>query len=189
MEHTVPDTNVTIRSQMRAKRRALSTSERERAAKVVAEQLLTHPAYVTAQHIGAYIAHAGECDPKHLVAQALADGKAVYMPVLRSQAMVYVAWHQNTAMRKNQHGILEPALDANTPSLHGLNLDVVVMPLLAFKKSGHRLGQGGGHYDRHFAKHHPGCKPTLIGIAHGFQRHEGWQIQPWDVVCDTIVAV
>jgi 5-formyltetrahydrofolate cyclo-ligase len=70
-------------------------------------------------------------------------------------------------------------------------LDLVLTPLVAFDAQGHRLGMGGGFYDRSFAyllRHSRWLRPRLIGLAYDFQRQTRLPHQPWDVPLHAIAT-
>ena len=63
------------------------------------------------------------------------------------------------------------------------------MPLVGFDRLGHRLGMGGGFYDRTFAAESWRFRrPCLIGVAHDCQEVEQLSAQPWDVPLDALVT-
>jgi len=70
-------------------------------------------------------------------------------------------------------------------------LDLILLPLVAFDKSGHRLGMGGGYYDRtlaFLAHRRLWRKPHLLGTAYQFQQLETLPTQPWDIPLDGIAT-
>ncbi len=73
----------------------------------------------------------------------------------------------------------------------GIELDALILPLLAFDTQGQRLGMGGGFYDRSLAalRHRRRWRrPRLLGVAHGFQEVSELPREPWDVPLDGIVT-
>ena len=83
---------------------------------------------------------------------------------------------------------MEPAVD-DSEALDASELDLVLTPLVAFDDCGHRLGQGGGFYDRTFAfRHNQAAPPLLIGIAYAFQQRPRLEPQPWDLKVDLVVT-
>jgi 5-formyltetrahydrofolate cyclo-ligase len=89
----------------------------------------------------------------------------------------------------NRLGIPEPA-DTDA-SLAPDALDVVLVPLLGFDRRGHRLGFGGGYYDRSFAflrdVERP-AKPLLVGIGYALQEVERVPHEDWDVPLDYVAT-
>ena len=71
------------------------------------------------------------------------------------------------------------------------DLDVVLVPLLGFDRRGHRLGFGGGYYDRSFAFLNGRTdvgKPVLVGVAYSTQEIATLDEQPWDVRLDYVAT-
>jgi 5-formyltetrahydrofolate cyclo-ligase len=104
-------------------------------------------------------------------------------------------------MAKNVFGIPEPEGCKNTFPAAGL--DLVLAPLVAFDSQCHRIGMGGGYYDRTFAflntqKEKRGLasvdegelkdlsQPFLMGVAHVCQQVDVIQPESWDVTLDGI---
>jgi len=90
----------------------------------------------------------------------------------------------------NRYGIIEPDVGWGE-TRDARNLDIVLMPLLAFDRQGNRLGMGGGFYDRSLAfrrSRRHWTRPRLIGVAHAIQEHPSLPRQPWDVPLDAILT-
>jgi 5-formyltetrahydrofolate cyclo-ligase len=73
----------------------------------------------------------------------------------------HVLWEKDTIIDENQYGIPEPT---GGKSLDPVQLDIVLVPLLAFDHHGHRVGYGKGFYDRFLAKCRPDC--IFAGLSH-----------------------
>ena len=92
--------------------------------------------------------------------------------------------------KRNRYGITEPDVDWGE-TRDPRNLDILLMPLLAFDRQGNRLGMGGGFYDRSLAfrrSRRHWMRPRLIGVAHAIQEHPSLPRQPWDVPLDAILT-
>jgi 5-formyltetrahydrofolate cyclo-ligase len=90
----------------------------------------------------------------------------------------------------NCFGIPEPA-GASGRWLRGAELDVVLAPLVAFDRAGHRLGMGGGFYDRTFrfvVRRAEWRRPWIIGLAYDFQRVDALPVERWDVPLHAVVT-
>jgi 5-formyltetrahydrofolate cyclo-ligase len=164
-----------LRRHMRARRRALDVVSQRRAAHRLVRRMVLQSWYKRSRTLALYIAADGEIDP------AWADGKRVFLPQLRvGNRLVFREYRRGARLRRNRFGIPEP-LQGRTivPS----ELDVVLLPLVAFDRRGNRLGMGGGFYDRTFARLRRRSigAPGLIGLAHGFQQVAELADQPWDV--------
>jgi 5-formyltetrahydrofolate cyclo-ligase len=90
----------------------------------------------------------------------------------------------------NRFGIPEPAV-ARRDWRSARRLDVIVAPLVAFDRSGRRLGMGGGWYDRTlgFRRFHASFRrPWFIGLAYGFQEVARLEADAWDVPMDAVIT-
>ncbi len=144
-----------------------------------------------AKHIGFYMPFKGEINVHFFIQSTWAKYKSYYLPVLpknHSSALSFARVYHQTALRKNQFDILEPALSL-TNHRSAMLLDVVLCPLVAFDTLGHRLGMGAGFYDRTFAfKQSLNRKPWLVGVAYDFQECAYVPHHPRDVSLDAIVT-
>ncbi len=94
-------------------------------------------------------------------------------------------WNDETELIANRWGIEEPNPDTSQP-VDINTIDAVLVPLLAFDKKGHRVGYGGGYYDRFLAQ----CKAdTLkIGLSSFEPIEEIEDVNEWDVKLDYCVT-
>jgi 5-formyltetrahydrofolate cyclo-ligase len=141
------------------------------------------------QHIACYIPYQDEFDATPLIEAVWAAKKACYVPVVQAEKWLrFVRYDDGAALRKNQYGILEPTRQEQV--IPPDELDVVVLPLLAFDRYGHRLGTGGGYYDRTFAflRGEENPKPSLVGLAYAAQETTEIEADPWDVPLNAIVT-
>jgi 5-formyltetrahydrofolate cyclo-ligase len=84
--------------------------------------------------------------------------------VTRDAPLAFRAWSPGAALVPGPMGILEPPAAAAV-----LRPEVVLVPLLAFDGSGHRLGYGGGYYDRTLAALRAGGRVLVVGVAYSAQ--------------------
>ncbi|MCU7924609.1 MAG: 5-formyltetrahydrofolate cyclo-ligase [Candidatus Thiodiazotropha sp. (ex Dulcina madagascariensis)] len=140
-----------------------------------------------------YHAMRGEMDPAPLLQLAIRTGKTPYLPVLRqrpARGLWFAPYPQGAKLIDNRFGIPEPCFKHRRLVMPWA-LDLVFVPLIAFDAQGHRLGMGGGYYDRTFAykrqrTHLRG--PKLIGLAHEFQRVPRLSAKPWDIPLDAVIT-
>ncbi|MBI2382158.1 MAG: 5-formyltetrahydrofolate cyclo-ligase [Gammaproteobacteria bacterium] len=182
----------TLRKSMRARRRDLSPAERRAAAKGLRDRLLAFLPLRRAQRLALYLVNDGELDPAPLCAALWSLGKRVYLPVLHPFSpgrLLFMEYRPGDALVKNRYGIAEPRLRPER-LCPAWALDLVLTPLVAFDAEGHRLGMGGGYYDRSFAfKQARGrSRPMLVGLAYGFQRVERLPRACWDVPLEAIAT-
>lgn len=183
-----------LRQQLRALRRGLSVTERQRAARAVADRLTGWSWFAGASRIAGYWACDGELDPMPLLEFARLAGQRVYLPVLAdspSQSLWFACYRPDAPMRRNRFNIPEPEMPPEE-WLQPSALDLVLVPLVAFDLTGTRLGMGGGFYDRSFAflrePDYRGHRPRLVGLGYEIQNVAGLVRQPWDVPLDAAVT-
>ena len=148
------------------------------------------PFFLRAERIAFYLASDGELDPLPLLRSAVAMGKQCLLPVLHPlghRRLWFARWKPGEPLRPNRYGIPEPADRRYT--LSGCDLDLVIVPLVAFDQQGNRLGMGGGYYDRTFAPcRNRSRRPLLIGWAHALQEVPELPARPWDIPLDGLVT-
>jgi len=178
---------------MRARRRALSRNEQRTAAEGLARGLLRLRAFSNSRKIAVYHPSDGEIDP--LVAIDLAWGmrKSIYLPMLypgRNRVIRFSPYTESTLLRTNRFGIAEVPLPWGR-CLSPMELDLILLPLVAFDMHGGRIGMGGGFYDRSLAYlklRGQWRRPRLIGLAHELQRVGRIELEHWDIPLDGILT-
>lgn len=150
-------------------------------------QLLNHPAFVTATRVALYVPTQGEID---LLALTTVADKQFYLPRVTSRRTIeFVHYTPGQALVNNRYGIAEPPHTADTIATS--QLDLILLPLVAFDATGQRVGRGSGYYDRTLAfmqdpSHTP--RPRLIGVAYDFQKVDALTPNPWDVRLHQIIT-
>ncbi len=186
-------TKKSIRQKIRAQRRQLTAIQRQSAGLEVLRQLRRLPGFLTCKKIGAYIANDGELPLDYVVDFFWERKKNSYLPALfgkNTRLMHFGHFSKNSQFTLNRYGIPEPSSHIRR-QLKPQQLDLVLLPLVAFDANGNRLGMGGGFYDKTFAylrRRTNWRKPKLIGIAYDFQEAEHLPSEPWDVPLDYIVT-
>ena len=190
---TTSDTKREIRAMMRSKRRDLSSTDRERASLNLTKRLLALPGILHARRVAAYVANDGEIDPLPALTELVMTGVHGYLPVLfntRRPRVRFARYFPNAPLAKGRFDIPIPLHDQKN-LLDPVQLDWLLMPLVAFDANGNRLGMGGGFYDASLASRRAKknwLRPRLIGIAHEFQRVDGLSVDSWDIPLDGILT-
>ncbi len=179
-----------LRQSLAERRRALAPVERIAAAQGLRRSLEQLPEYLTDTRVAGYWATHGEL-PLNLVIPPLATrGQQFLLPMIgKGRRLRFAPWQSGEAVQPNRYGIPEPV--APRELLEPFQLDLVLVPLLGFDRRGHRLGYGGGYYDRSFAFLNEQVRPTeplLVGIAYDFQQLDIVNDEPWDVALDFIAT-
>jgi 5-formyltetrahydrofolate cyclo-ligase len=181
------------RQRIRQQRRQLTCQQRNQSAQEVAEHIIHSSIFRNSQQIAAYLPVQGELDPQPIIKAAWERRKKIYLPVLtpfNDSRLWFIRYEPSTRMLNNRFGIPEPVVK-HRQRLSAPSLDLVLMPLVGFDLQGHRLGMGGGFYDRSFAfllnRQHL-KKPRLIGLAYNFQEISQLTPEDWDVPLDAIAT-
>ncbi|MBF6058278.1 MULTISPECIES: 5-formyltetrahydrofolate cyclo-ligase [Thiomicrorhabdus] len=186
-----------IRRQIRNRRQALSHQKQnlhsQQVLDVLIETLFQEDEFQTPLKIALFLSQDGELGTHPTIDYLWQQSRhQLYLPVLETLPdwhMGFATYTPQSQMKANRFGINEPDL---LPEQHiaGEELNIVFMPLVAFDGNGHRLGMGGGFYDRSFAfkLKRPTAKPKLIGWAHSCQSVAKLPNEPWDVPLDGIVT-
>jgi 5-formyltetrahydrofolate cyclo-ligase len=175
---------------MAERRRALPPPARMAAAQGLRSSLETLPEYLTDLRVAGYWATGGEL-PLYLVIPPLATrGQRFLLPLLaKGKELHFAPWRDGEPIAPNRYGIPEPV--APREWFAPFQLDLVLVPLLAFDRRGQRLGYGGGYYDRSFAFLNEQSRPTeplLVGIAYDFQEVDAIEPARWDVPLDFVAT-
>lgn len=175
-----------LRRRIRRLRRELTPKQRRESAWRLRRIVIRSPAWRHARHVACYLPADGEIDVRPLIETGWRTRRHIYLPVLESLPtghMCFRRYSPGQLLRKNRFGIPEPR-GAGTEIRLARRLDLVLCPLVAFDAMGHRLGMGGGYYDRRFAflrgqRHWR--RPRLLGVGFAFQRVASLPAEPWDV--------
>ena len=165
-------------------RRAMSPVERERAAEALAHHLLALPALTRARSVAAYLSLPDEPPTGPAISGLLERGTVVWVPVVDSATTL--RWAQvspDEPTRVGRFGIAEPTGPTRGPDALG-ELDAVIVPALQVDHHGHRLGRGGGYYDRALAGH----AGLLIALLHDGELVTHVPHEPHDLVVDLVVC-
>ena len=174
-----------LRQELRDRRRLIDAPRRIAGAAQLARQLLSLPFAPTHGHVAGYWAMDGEI-ALNAWQLRLPTTVTYCLPVLAGEVLRFAPWRPGAALTSNRYGIPEPdiAIEATLPAEA---MDLVATPLVGFDAQGHRLGMGGGWYDRSFAfRRGQGPAPWLVGVGFSVQQVDHLVNEPWDVAVDAI---
>jgi 5-formyltetrahydrofolate cyclo-ligase len=126
-----------------------------------------------------------ELDPVPLMQKLAAQGARLALPAVpaRGKSLVFRAWSLADRLTLGPLGILEPS-----PAMAELIPDIMLVPLAAFDRLGHRIGYGAGHYDFTLA-HLRKLKPiSAIGVAFAAQEIKAVPALAHDVALDYVLT-
>jgi 5-formyltetrahydrofolate cyclo-ligase len=138
---------IALRDRIRTTRHRRPLLEVGTAARELADVLLAQPDVRRAATVAAYVSVGSEPGTGVLLDALTRAGKRVILPVLLPDGdLDWGTWHGSTALVPARKGLLEPVDRLGVDAIG--TADVVIVPGLAVSPTGHRLGQGGGSYDR-----------------------------------------
>ena len=162
---TVPEAKTALRREMRARLKRLTVAERATGAALICERVQGQDFWKSAKVVLLFAPLRDEVDIWPLVAIALAEGKTVTLPRFDALKNYYVAARVSDLERDlvaGEFGIREPA--PHCAAIPLANIDLALVPGLAFDSAGRRLGRGKGFYDRLLS--------NFAGIKCGVTREE-----------------
>jgi 5-formyltetrahydrofolate cyclo-ligase len=182
------DARTRLRQELRARRRAIPAPVRIAAAEALAARILALPFLPRRGEVAGYWAMDGEI-ALHVLQLRLPAGLRYCLPLLADDGQLcFARWSPGAPLATNRHGIPEPEVPADT-LLPPEAMSMVLLPLVGFDARGHRLGMGGGWYDRSFAfRNASGVMPPpwLVGVGFDVQRVPALDPAPWDVPLDAV---
>jgi len=139
-----------------------------------------------------YLVNDGEIDPCEVMAWCWQHKKRPFVPIVsnsNSTQLRFAEIKQDSDFAENKFGISEPVID-ESELVSADQLDLVLMPLVAFDCCGNRLGMGGGFYDTtfDFIRTQNVSRPVLIGIAHELQKVDRILSESWDIPLSIVVT-
>ncbi|SEM28564.1 5-formyltetrahydrofolate cyclo-ligase [Mesobacillus persicus] len=145
----------TLRNSMKSELEKLSLPVYEDLSYQIARRLFDDSSWKDADVIGMTISKAPEVDTFQLIRKAWEQGKTVVIPkcVPHTKEMVFRTLTRFSELEKVYFGLYEP-IPSETAEINAENIDLLVVPGLAYTTAGYRLGFGGGYYDRYLKKYH-----------------------------------
>lgn len=170
-----------LRKKIREQKRAMTPAEIEEKSRILGEKFLASEAYRNARTIYGYLPYNQEVRTVPMLRQALADGKKVAVPKVYGEEMKFLYITDLDRAEKGYAGIPEPIGDEPVAED---STALVLMPGLAFDPEGHRIGYGGGFYDKFLARE-PG-HPT-VALCYDFQVVPKLETEEFDVPVDLVI--
>jgi 5-formyltetrahydrofolate cyclo-ligase len=141
-----------LRARLRAARSDMTEGERDAAGRALRDHVLDMPEVATAGTVAAYYSLGTEPVSHGLVYALWKRGTYVLLPVLQDDGdLDWASYEGPSSLVAGRFGVMEPS-----EVLRGVSAvsraDVVIVPAMAVSRSGHRLGRGGGSYDRALAR-------------------------------------
>jgi 5-formyltetrahydrofolate cyclo-ligase len=173
-----------LRRDAAARRDSLAAEVRQAAAEAIAARKF--PLAVTSGLIvSGFMPMKSEISPLPLMRKLAGAGATLALPVIagRGKPLTMRAWRWNEPLAAGQWGIREPKPDAME-----VEPDILLVPLLAFDRSGHRIGYGAGYYDLTIARLRARKPVTAIGLAFAAQEVSAVPTTPHDERLDLVLT-
>lgn len=170
-----------LRKQIRDQKRAMTEEQIVSKSEALGRLFVASEAYKQAKTIYGYLPYNQEVRTTAMLQQALDDGKKVAVPKCYGDEMCFIYLDDLSKVEKGYCNIPEPIADdpiADDPTA------LVLMPGLAFDPQGHRMGYGGGFYDKFLAAepNHP-----TLALCYDFQMMEHLETEAHDIPVDTVL--
>ena len=170
-----------LRRSIRERKRAMTEEEIVSRSEKLGVLFAQSEAYKNAKTIYGYLPYNQEVRTVPMLEQALKDGKKVAVPKVYGDEMKFLYLDDLTQVEKGYAGIPEPIADGPVADD---DTALVLMPGLAFDPAGHRIGYGGGFYDKFLAAepNHP-----TLALCYEFQMLPELHTEEHDIPVDTVL--
>lgn len=179
-----------IRKEILEIRKKLDLETKSKYDKIIADKFFETSYYKEAKNIFIYISYDSEINTQSIITKAIKEGKNIYVPrtEFSTKLMDAVKINNFDKLIKSKYGILEPKEDE--PFINPNDLDLIVVPGVAFDKNGGRIGYGAGFYDRYFKKinYENKSKVMKLVLAYDFQLIDKVPTDKEDVSIDAIIT-
>lgn len=154
-----------IRSKILLKLKTQTEEDRSRKSRIIKEKLFRTEVFKRAKTVMIFISFGGEVETKEMIKEIRKSGKIVSVPVCeKDRIMRPSVFTEKAKLVRGLYEIYEPEIKK---FVNLENLDLIIVPGIAFDKKGNRLGRGKGYYDcflRHILP-----ETVSIGLAYDFQ--------------------
>lgn len=168
-----------IRREIKAQKKQLSDEDKTLAAEKTFAHLEKTADFMLADKILIYYSLPDEL-PTHSFIRKWCDRKRFYLPRVCGDELEILPYDESR-LSVGSFNIEEPTGD-ETASIS--DMELIIVPAVAFDRSGNRVGRGKGYYDRLLS----GCQVRKIGIAYGFQLVDNIESEPHDIRVDSIIT-
>ena len=170
-----------LRSMIRAQKRMMTPEQIDKKSRDLGALFVNTEVYRRADSIYGYLPYNQEVRTVPMLEQAMKDGKRVAVPKVFGDEMRFIWLDDLGQVEKGYSGIPEPVADE--PVADDVNA-LVLMPGMAFDPQGHRIGYGGGFYDKFLCKepNHP-----TVALCYDFQVLEHLETEEFDIPVDLVL--
>lgn len=181
----------TIREEKKALRRTIRATMRQQwtdayrhqVSESVCREIESFPPFVRSQCIALYCAMPDEVDLTAILGRYSGE-KHLLIPRVEGDDINFYLYQPDSLVSSEQYNILEPTVSTDE-AVDPADIELILVPGLAFDPHGGRMGRGKGYYDRFFAR----CPHALrVAITSSMQLVERIPLEPWDVTMHYIIS-
>jgi 5-formyltetrahydrofolate cyclo-ligase len=176
-----------LRSFVDGKREKLSSAEKYNMDNSIFEKVIDHKSYISANVLFIYVSYKNEVNTHNIIKHALENNKILCVPKIISlrEGMKAIRIGSFGELKEGKYGILEPQLDEEK-IISPEDIDLLLMPGVAFDFNGGRVGYGGGFYDRFLKQVREDSKK--IALAYSFQIFDKVPMDESDMRIDEVIT-
>ena len=172
----------TVRKLVRDQKRQLTQAQINERTEKILNLLYKMEFYENAGRIYLYVNYNQEVNTSILIDEGLKEGKEIFVPRVDGEEMEFYRIFSREDLESGAYGILEPKKECMADKWHS---GLMILPGLAFDKKHHRIGYGGGFYDRYLEKYPDFYKAAL---CYDFQVFEEIMTEELDIPVDMVIS-
>jgi 5-formyltetrahydrofolate cyclo-ligase len=173
-----------LRKKLLNRRNHLNQKDINLFSKIICSKLNKLEVFLKSKHIALYYAINNEVCLENLLIESSPLSKQFYLPIVQQDwSLKFYPYKRNDPLCINKWGIYEPI--SQHPPIELQQIDIIILPMLGFCKSGARLGMGKACYDRTLQQKN---RPTLIGVSFSTMEIDSLNQEPHDVLMDFIIT-
>lgn len=154
------ETKKDIRKYIYGVRKKCTDQEIEKWSRMITDKIVALPCFIQAERVMVYADYNHEVITRYIIEEAWKQKKEVAVPKVCGKDMIFYRLTDFAQLEEGYYGIPEPTEGETADWQEAL----MIMPGVAFDRANHRVGYGGGFYDRFLEKH-----PALIRVAAAFE--------------------
>ncbi len=147
----------------------------------ICQSVLSHPKISQSTIIACYVSLMDEVNTHELITELLKTHR-VCVPKVHGDTMDFYEIFSLNDLKEGSFHVLEPTTDL---LINIKDIDIMIVPMLAYDNNLYRVGYGKGYYDRYFARGFYGYK---LGLAYSFQHVESIDHDQYDIALDEIIT-
>ncbi len=170
-----------IRKELLSRRQSLPSGLKDELDTYLRSKLLSLPELIKAEKVLLFCPIKGEPDLSQLFEEILSQGKGLVLPRVRGKELELIKVYNPICLSAGTFNIPEPT---DGKRIYPEELDVAVVPGIAFDREGYRIGFGKGYYDRLLER----VSCPVVGVAYSFQVLDRVPRDPWDKPVDILIT-